>query len=702
MFKAMKLWARISMGFAGILLILLGLGVYAEWNMTTMQSVADTLKNKHMPEVKLATELEARLQKASIAVCELLLTKDEHHLKEAERLFEQINEKVATLHQLLNNYPDLVKLREALSEIDKKLIPFEKEAEEVGHLVAEIEQTGHRLDAAAAVFGVNIDQLKKNQDRAMDADIEGNVGAQMLYQRAFKVSTVADINNVVGDIRVDVWKGRAKHDSEALKEAVALFHRVAEDFDALKPITLKEEDIAALAAGEQSAKQYEEAVHELAVLMEKFNTADDRMESALAPILEITDQLARAGLHNAEVQAEKSQQTAATASKMMIVGIIIALMLGVGLAIFTTRTIVQPVAQIGGLVKQIGEGDYAARSTRLDFDFQKVTELGALAQGIDEMAVQIERQAAQSQKTADELQEKVNNLLVSVRAAADGDLTTVVTVKGSDAIGQLGEGLEQMIEGLKSVVARIVESAEQFTEGARTVSEGSTSLSDGAQAQAANVEEMSGSVQALNKMIEGVAENAGTANRIASDASQRAEEGGVAVTKNIEAMNLIDKSAEQIAEIIGVISEIAAQTNLLALNAAIEAARAGEHGLGFAVVADEVRKLAERSSEAAKEINGLIKESTQRVKEGAKLSEQTCAALQKIIEGVEETAKGIAQIAEATTEQAQTAGEVNTGIQNIASITENNASAAEEMSGSSEELAGQAAQLKELVGQFTI
>ena len=308
----------------------------------------------------------------------------------------------------------------------------------------------------------------------------------------------------------------------------------------------------------------------------------------------------------------------------------------------------------------------------------------------------------EAERNAKELQDKVDQLLVNVQAAAGGDLTTQVAVKGSDAVGQLGQGLGQMIESLRSVIIQIVEASEQFSEGARIVAEGSTSLSDGAQTQAANVEQMSASVQELNKMIASVAGNARDADKVAGETSRRAEEGGSAVSKNIEAMKLIDKSAEQIAEIIGVISEIAAQTNLLALNAAIEAARAGEHGRGFAVVADEVRKLAERSSEAAKQINTLIKESTQRVKEGAELSEQTGAALQKIIEGVEETAKGIASIAEATTEQAQTATEVANGIQNVASVTENNASASEEMSGSAEELSGQAQQLKELVGAFKL
>ncbi|MGY8770372.1 MAG: methyl-accepting chemotaxis protein [Pirellulales bacterium] len=228
-----------------------------------------------------------------------------------------------------------------------------------------------------------------------------------------------------------------------------------------------------------------------------------------------------------------------------------------------------------------------------------------------------------------ELKRKVDEILVVVNAAADGDLTQDTTINGDDAIGSLAEGLRKMVNDLRGVIGQVVESGSQFAEGASVIAENSQQLATGAQTQSASVEEMSASIEELTQSIESVKDNASDANQVATETSQMAEEGGQAVQKSVEAMDLIKTSSEQISEIIQVISEIASQTNLLALNAAIEAARAGEHGLGFAVVADEVRKLAERSSEAAKEISSLIKESTQRVEDGATLSEQTGAALEK-------------------------------------------------------------------------
>lgn len=306
----------------------------------------------------------------------------------------------------------------------------------------------------------------------------------------------------------------------------------------------------------------------------------------------------------------------------------------------------------------------------------------------------------QQRATKEDLEAKVNSLVSVVTAAAEGDLTQAVDFAGDDDMGRLAAGMKQMLADLRNVIGQVVEAANQQNEGARTIAESSANLSEGAQTQAAAVEQMSASVEQLVDSIAVISKSSADAKAQAHESTTLAQGGGAAVTEAVSAMRLIQKSSEQINDIIQVISEIASQTNLLALNAAIEAARAGEHGLGFAVVADEVRKLAERSSEAAKEITQLIKESSRRVEEGAALSVKVGQSLQAIVQAVDKTAHGIACIADSTESQAASATQVKSAIRSVSHTTESNAAAAEEMAASAEELGAQAQTLRDLVAKF--
>jgi methyl-accepting chemotaxis protein len=296
----------------------------------------------------------------------------------------------------------------------------------------------------------------------------------------------------------------------------------------------------------------------------------------------------------------------------------------------------------------------------------------------------------------------INRMVEGLTRVSDGDLTVEVEVEVEDEIGQMADSLNETVRNLHMIMSEIREASDQTASSGEELSAAAQNISSGAQNQASSVEEISASIQELTNSITDVANNAKEANEVSTRTTTVAEEGNGTVKQSIEGMTLINESSTQISKIIGVISQIANQTNLLALNAAIEAASAGEHGMGFAVVADEVRKLAERSSQAAEEITQLIEESTKRVTEGSRLSEEVGNSLTDILGGIEQTAQGMAQISSGTAEQAETANQVARAIDGISAITEENSSSAEEMAASAEELSAQAQRLQGLVERFRL
>src|SRR5205085_3657267 len=156
------------------------------------------------------------------------------------------------------------------------------------------------------------------------------------------------------------------------------------------------------------------------------------------------------------------------------------------------------------------------------------------------------------------------------------------------------------------------------------------------------------------------------------------------VSAAVSAMQEINDSSKKIADIIGVIAEIAFQTNLLALSAAVEAARAGEQGRGFAVVATEVRNLAGRSATAAKEIKALIQDSVDKVREGSQLVTQSGATLEQIVGAVKKVNDIVAEIAAASREQSTGIEQVNKAVVQMDEGTQQNAALVEQTSAASQ------------------
>ncbi|HWS65159.1 MAG TPA: methyl-accepting chemotaxis protein [Steroidobacteraceae bacterium] len=266
-----------------------------------------------------------------------------------------------------------------------------------------------------------------------------------------------------------------------------------------------------------------------------------------------------------------------------------------------------------------------------------------------------------------------------VEEALRGNLEARLPVDGKRGFhANLAGGLNELLDNLSTVVRTVKSAVVDIRSSADEISRGNAELSERTQTQSSALEETGSAMEEMTATVRQNAENAAHADQLAAAAREHAEKGGGVVSSAVEAMKQINVSSHKIADIIGVIDEIAFQTNLLALNAAVEAARAGEQGRGFAVVASEVRNLAGRSAQAAKEIKSLINDSVTKVGEGARLVDQSGAVLQEIVGAVQKVNKVVAEIASATREQTSGIGEVNNAIAKIEEMTGKNAGLVEQ------------------------
>lgn len=322
--------------------------------------------------------------------------------------------------------------------------------------------------------------------------------------------------------------------------------------------------------------------------------------------------------------------------------------------------------------------------------------------------------AERERHQSEELRTKVEEILEVVHAAAGGDLTRDVAVTGTDAIGQMGEGLNRFFTNLRTSVSNIAQTAQTLATASQELGSVSQQMASNAEETSAqanvasaaaeqvsnNVTTVATATEEMGASIKEIARNATDAAKVATSAVKVAEKTNATVAK-------LGESSAEIGNVVKVITSIAQQTNLLALNATIEAARAGEAGKGFAVVANEVKELAKQTAKATEDISRRI-EAIQTDTRGAveaiaqigKIINQINDIQNTIASAVEEQTATTGEISRNVAEAAKGSNEIAANITGVAQAAQGTTEGASDTKKSADELSRMAHGLQQLVSRF--
>ncbi|WP_170831525.1 methyl-accepting chemotaxis protein [Jannaschia faecimaris] len=304
--------------------------------------------------------------------------------------------------------------------------------------------------------------------------------------------------------------------------------------------------------------------------------------------------------------------------------------------------------------------------------------------------------------TMERVQGSLNDVINVLAELEAGRLSARMEGQRTGAFAKLQASANATADHLEAALGDLSRHATGILDDSSDLSASAEDLSKRTERTAGSLAETTHALEQIVGSISATADLSAGAQGFAEAAREEARESGQIVRDAVQSMHEIQNVSEQISRTLGVINDIAFQTNLLALNAGVEAARAGEAGRGFAVVASEVRALAQRASEAAHQIGGLIETSSEQIDKGVQRVARTGKTLTTLGESIEKIGDQVVDIAEAARSQSRAAAEINRAMGEIDGATQQNTAMFEEITTANQSLKGAASQMLRLIEQFDL